>query len=102
MGKKQIVEVESSLNGEEMLAQSFDTHPRAERFQISLIRQASIAKRTSRMRSLSQTVIQISRRAISRANPELNEQELDLLLIAYHYGTDLADRLQEYLDRRHP
>ena len=82
-----------------MLTQSFDTHPKVERFQISLIRQASIARRVSRMRSLSQTTIQLSRRAILRANPELDELELNLLLVAYHYDIDLAERLKKYLDK---
>lgn len=82
------------------LTPSFDTHPKAEKFQISLIRQASIAKRMSRMRSLSQTVIQLSRRAIRRAKPELSEQELNLILVSHHYGPDLADRVSKYLKRR--
>ncbi len=83
-----------------MLMQSLDTHPKIEKFQILLIRKASIVKRISRMRSLSQTTIELSRRAISRANPELNEEELNLLFVAYHYGTDLANRLQKYLNKK--
>ena len=82
------------------MTQSSDTHPKAEKFQISLIRRASIAKRTSRTRSLSQTVIQLSRRAILRANPKLSEQELNLVFVDYHYGSDLADRLGKYLKKK--
>lgn len=85
-----------------MRTQSVDTNPKAEKFQISLIRQASIAKRIARMRSLSQTVVQLSRRAIMRANPDLSEQELNLIFVSYHYGTELADRLRKYLDRKAP
>ncbi len=55
-----------------------DTNPKAEEFQISLIRRASVAERLSRTRSLSRTVIQLSRRAIARANPGLSEQERDI------------------------
>ena len=77
-----------------------DTRLGAENAQISLLRRASVAKRISRVRSLSQTTIQLSRRAISRANPELGEQELNLIFVAYHYGDDLADRLRRYLERR--
>ncbi len=80
-----------------MITQSIDTHPAAEKVQISLIRRASIAKRTSRTRSLSQSVIQLSRRAIMRANPKSSEKESLLTFVAYHYGADLADRLREYL-----
>jgi len=79
---------------------SVDTHPDAEQVQISLLRQASAAERISRMCSLSETVIQLSHRAIRRANPELNEQELTLLFIAYYYGKDLSDNLRRYLNRK--
>ena len=79
---------------------SVDTHPDAEQVQISLLRQASAAERISRACSLSETVIQLSHRAIRRANPELNEQELNLLFIAYYYGKDLSDHLRRYLNRK--
>jgi hypothetical protein len=77
-----------------------DTHPKAEEFQISLIRRASVAERLSRTRSLSRTVIQLSRRAIARANPQLTEQELNLVFVAYYYGNELAERLHEYVNRK--
>jgi len=80
---------------------SFDTHPEAEKFQISLIRKAGTAKRMSLMRSLSKTVIQLSRRAISRANPGLNEEEVNLIFVANNYGDDLAKRLSKYLKQRY-
>jgi len=79
--------------------QSSDTHPKIEEIQISLIRQSGIAERISRLRSLSQTVIQLSRRAVLRVNPELSEQELKCKFVAYHYGDDLANRLHKYLNR---
>jgi len=79
---------------------SSDTNPEAEKFKISLIRQASTAKRASLMRSFSKTVIQLSRRAISRANPGLNEEEVNLIFVANNYGDDLAKRLSKYLKQR--
>lgn len=82
------------------MLQSSDTHPKMEEMQISLIRQSSVAERISRLRSLSQTVIQLSQRAVQRVNPELSEQELNCKLIAYYYGNDLADRFHKYLHRR--
>jgi hypothetical protein len=54
------------------------------------------------MRSLSQTTIQLSRRAISRANPGLSEQEVNLIFVAYHYGEHLANRLRAYMGQRKP
>jgi len=83
-----------------MLTQSSDTHPRVEKFQIAMIRRASIAERISRTRSLSRTVIRLSRRAISRANPKLSEEEVNLIFIAHHYSGDLADRLRKHLRQR--
>ncbi len=77
-----------------------DTHPEADNFQISLFRKASIAERVSRVRTLSSAVINLSRRAIKRANPNLSEDELNYIFIANHYGKDLADRLREYLIRK--
>lgn len=83
-----------------MLTQSNDTNSEVERFQISLIRQASISKRATLMRSLSETTIKLSRRAITRSHPGLTELELNLIFIATHYGKDLANRLKEYIMKR--
>jgi hypothetical protein len=84
-----------------MPTQLSDTDPGVEKLQISLIRRASIATRISRTRSLSRTVIQLSRRAISRAHPGLCEEELGLAFVAYHYGEKLADSLRGYLNKKH-
>ncbi len=45
--------------------------------------------------------MQLSRRAISRAHPELCDEELDLAFVAHHYGEKLADSLRSYLNQRH-
>jgi hypothetical protein len=83
-----------------MKTQSIDTHPQAEAVQIALLRQASMAKRAWLLRSLSQTVIRLSRRAIRKVNPQLTEPELNVLFVRHCYGDELADRLQQYLMRR--
>jgi hypothetical protein len=44
--------------------------------------------------------IDLSRRAIARANPGLDEQELDLLFIRLHYGAPLAQKVGEFLRKR--
>ncbi|MFH1991132.1 MAG: hypothetical protein ABIK98_01825 [Pseudomonadota bacterium] len=81
-----------------MKAQSADTHPDAEKVLISLFRQASTAKKFYHVRSLSQTTIRLSRRAIARTNKHLNEKQINLLFIAHHYGKDLAENVKKYLD----
>jgi hypothetical protein len=35
-----------------------------------------------------------------RANPELNEQERNLLFVSLHYGKEVAEGLEKYLSRR--
>lgn len=83
-----------------MKTQSADTHPKIEEIQIQLIRQASVAKRIERMRSLTKTILELSKNAIAAANPGLSERELDVLFVRNHYGDELADRFQAYLTRK--
>jgi hypothetical protein len=83
-----------------MSEQPNDTHQEAEKVLITLIRNASIAERMSHVRSLSETVMYLSRRAIQRANPNMTELELDLAFITLHYGKPLADKVREYLLNR--
>lgn len=79
---------------------SADTHPKAEKVLISLLRQKSKARKFSQVRSLSQLTIQLSKRAIARANKNLGEKEIDLIFIKYHYGNDLAEQVKKYLDQK--
>jgi hypothetical protein len=43
------------------------------------------------MASLAETAIQLSRRAIQRANPTYSELEVNLAFVTYHYGEDLLN-----------
>ena len=83
-----------------MVTQSPDTDPGTEAMQLSLLRRASVARRISSVRSLSGSARWLSRRAILRANPELEQRDLDLRIVAYHYGERLASCLREYMDAR--
>jgi len=83
-----------------MITQSPDTHPEAEKVQISLLQKLTPAQKISRVRSLSQSTILLSRRAITRANPDLDEKELNLTIVTYHYGEKLANSLREFMDSR--
>ncbi len=83
-----------------MISQSSDTAPEAEKVQIELIRESSVSKRIATVRSLSQTTMYLSRRAIQRTNPSLSEREVDLAFVAYHYGNDLAERLRSYMESK--
>lgn len=83
-----------------MKTQSADTHPDAEKVQIDLLRRATVARRSGLAHSLSQTAIQLARRAIQRAHPDADEEEIALTFVALHYDQDLADRLRADLARR--
>jgi hypothetical protein len=78
--------------------QSSDTHPEIEKVYVDLIRTASVVEKFSQVRALSKTALQLSRRAISRANKGLSEDEIDLLFVSHHYGEKLARGLKRYLD----
>ena len=84
-----------------MKTQSIDTYPETERVLISLIRKASISKKLSQILSLSQTIIQLSKRAITRANKNLDADQINLLFINYHYGKDLAEQVKKYIAKGH-
>ena len=84
-----------------MISQSPDTCSESEKVQVELIRKSSVSMRISKVRSLSQTAMYLSRRAIQRANPSLSERELDLYFVANHYGENLAEQLRMYLEQKH-
>jgi hypothetical protein len=79
-----------------------DTHPDAERVQLELIRQASVAKRISLMRSLTATLISLSRQGIAKSNPSMNAQEVDLRWAEINYGEKLAAEVRDYLKQGSP
>lgn len=82
--------------------QSRDTDPKVEQVQVALLRQASVARRFALVRSLSQSTVQLARRAIRRARPGADEQEVSLLFVEVHYGKQLADRVRAHLAKREP
>jgi hypothetical protein len=74
-----------------------DTHPDAEKVQIELIRKKTVSERFALVRSITAFTIDLSRRAIAKANPNLSPQELQIKNIELFYGKDLAQRVREYL-----
>jgi len=77
-----------------------DTTREAEQWQLRLLREKSPAERLAMAVRLTSEVIRASRRAISRAHPELTEQEVGLLFIELHYGRELADAVRQYEEQR--
>ena len=83
-----------------MITQLTDTNPEAERVLISLLRKLNTTQKLEQVQSFSSSIIKLSKRAISRANPDLNEDEKNILFVEYHYGVELANRLRKYLGQR--
>ncbi len=84
-----------------MVTQSIDTTPEMERMQIALIRKATVSKRLLKTRSLSSSVITLSKRAIQRARPDMSQRDVNLAFLEYHYGKELSKSVREYLSLKH-
>lgn len=82
-----------------MRPQSIDTNLAVEIKLIDMIRKLTTSQRMLKSFSLSSTVINLSKRAINRANPNKDKTELDLIFVKLHYGNELADKLKLYLQK---
>jgi hypothetical protein len=82
-----------------MIPQSMDTDREVEEKLVSLIRRTPVSRRLSHMRSLSQTVLALSRRALSRANAPRSDRERAVLFVRYFYGDRLAEKFHRWIDR---
>lgn len=83
-----------------MRTQSPDTDIRTEAALIAMLRKAELWKKFALVRSLSQTTLSLSRRAIARKNSHLTEAELRALWVRYQYGDELADQFERYMKNR--
>ena len=83
-----------------MRTQSKDTSSEMERVQIELIRKASPAKIFGLVRSMSQTMIQASRRNIRKLHPDASEEELTLIFVELYYGKQLANLVRSQIEKR--
>ena len=77
-----------------------DTTEAAARVQMELLREAGPARRAALARSLSRTVIDLSRRALRERMPAASEREILLRWVALEYGPDLAGRVDAYMRDR--
>lgn len=66
---------------------------------LELLRKAGTGRRAEMMRSLSASMIRLSRAAVARAHPEMTPDEARLEWVRLHYGEDLAARVRERLAR---
>lgn len=73
-----------------MYTPSRDTDPKAHAVHVSLLREAGPVRRAALCLSLSAEAIRLSRRAVRRARPELDEREALLEWVRITYGPELA------------
>ena len=83
-----------------MKRQSPDTDVKMEAAWIALLRRATPGQKFAQVRSLSETTLSLSRRAIARRHGDLPEAQLRRLFVYYQYGPELADRFQRYESQR--
>jgi hypothetical protein len=77
-----------------------DTHPDVTAMQHELLRRAGCGRRAALARSLSRTVIDLSRRELAARLPGATPRELELRWVETHYGPDLGTRLRAFLASR--
>ncbi len=83
-------------------SQLSDTSVEAEAVQIELLRTLTPGQRAAKALSLSQQVINLSKRAIRRRHPHLREFELKILYLHHFYGPDIAEKVRTHLENKHP
>ena len=77
-----------------------DTDPRAEHVQIELLRAASVAQRVRVARALTATTRALALRALRRANPDSDDDEIAVKFVALQYGQEPASHLEAHLRGR--
>ena len=82
------------------MAEPTDTDERAARVQLDLLRRASVGARARSLRSLSRTVIDLSRRALREQMPDASDDEVAIRWMTLAYGEDLAERVARRLQQR--
>jgi len=76
-----------------------DTSPAVAAAQLELLRRMGPAGRLRAGLRFSQTMIALSRAALRRRNPELDERALRLLWIEQTYGAELARKVERHMER---
>lgn len=79
-----------------------DTHPSALAVQVELLRQAGFERRLQMCLELSQTVSDLSLRAIAERMPGASAQEIQLRQAELNYGKELIDRVRRQLASQGP
>jgi hypothetical protein len=74
-----------------------DTHPKAAAVQLGLLRTSSVGRRAALARSLSSTVIDLSRLALRASMKTATDADVRDRWLALNYGEDLSRRVRDYV-----
>ena len=77
-----------------------DTHPLVEDKYIELLKTLTPTERLKKTLEMTSWLMELSKKAILKANPTWSKQEIDLFFVKIHYGEDLAKRVQLYLEEK--
>ncbi len=83
-----------------MKTQSRDTSIDAEKVQVALLRNLSVAKRMALVRRLTSSTRRMAKAAIKECNPGKDEKELNLIFAEVLYGKKIADELKKHYSTR--
>jgi hypothetical protein len=78
-----------------------DTPSYVDALQAKILDKKSNSDRFRIVRNLSQTVINLSKSAIAKANPTLSQEERLVLFVKVHHGDELARCVKDRLERSH-
>ncbi len=77
-----------------------DTSDAAARVQLDLLRKCGCERRAQLMRSMTRTVIELSRAALREQLPSVSESDMLMHWVDLQYGRDLGQRVRSYVAAR--
>ena len=83
-----------------MKTQSQEINPEKEQEYIEYLRKLSSTEKFAIICSLNTAYLQAVREKLRQSHPDTSKQELDILFIEQLYGKELAQRLQNHLNKQ--
>jgi hypothetical protein len=82
------------------LADLHENAPYAPDLMFRLATKASVSEKVALGSHMGEIARYYSRKAIEWCNPEATREEIDMMLVAFLYGRELAEGFQAYLEKR--
>ncbi|HBQ20612.1 MAG TPA: hypothetical protein VJB34_09645 [Bdellovibrionota bacterium] len=84
-----------------MRTQSIDTNSKVEEIQVKLLHNMKSSLRFKKTLEMSSWILWLGKKAISKAHPGWDQKQKDLFFVETHYGNSLAQKLRNYLEKKH-